>query len=245
MKKVEKKIAQDYAHVWRIRQDVGVNQVFQVYDVDNGGNSGYPNQWSRILGIDFGIIHTDFLKALKGNAEIHMNLGIRDNQFTVVFESTEGGESTYFMSSLKDDGRVFDIANMPARPFGRIYGISTELRNQLAYNWLVIPPSIIELFYSLAPKRGKGVPSDPVGNTSLVRVHHYLVVGKNREVLRQAFVNKDTRVSVRFGANLTDKNLNRDTFTLILEISNEVDTDSNTFLEFVQACPPFCGGGDG
>jgi|GEM_PF-5545112 len=103
--------------------------------------------------------------------------------------------------------------------------------------------------------------SDPF-NRVAVRVMKYPIIGYNLEVLK-LILQEDSEITVTFAVNPADFYYNDDLFTLILEIGTgntevkgaagkkgeeiekEDEEDEMTFLDFVNACPPFCCGAPG
>ncbi|OEK00275.1 hypothetical protein BFP97_01545 [Roseivirga sp. 4D4] len=104
--------------------------------------------------------------------------------------------------------------------------------------------------------------SDPF-NRVAVRVMKYPIIGYNLEVLK-LILKETSEIAITFAVNPADFYYNDDLFTLILEIgtgNTEVkaaagkkgeeiekeddEGDETTFLDFVNACPPFCCGAPG
>ena len=248
MKELTGTLPSDYIKEWKELEDSSLSRVFKVYNVPNGGNSassgqpGFPDQWSRIMGIDYGTVSGDFYNIVKNNpnAVVIMHLAVADNNFLVVFE-VQGTSSQFYVSDLSDHGRFYDINSTPERTLVPYYGISGELANQLSYNWLVWPHMVSDLFYALAHIEGEtGRAQDKRGFLCPVRAHRYYIDGYNLAVLK-LILTPETTIKLKFGVNIADLLIDEDMFTLVLEVDpSGTGTSDKTYLDFVGACPPTC-----
>lgn len=231
---------------WKNAKPSDLSGIFFKQDVpsEDGiqGNTGYPNQFSRILGIDFGIVHEDFMAFLskkqhndpKMRKNLFMVLASNNGEFNIYFEAIDptgdsGKQIQYFESDLTNGGRSYSILPEPERTVNSRYGVSSELRNQFVYNWQVSPESIIgDFFY------GRALPVPVTSNVlsgalaglafprfeGLVRVHKYIIADQNLDALTK-IVNSKSNISISLGVNSADLLISRDLFTLILEVRDE------------------------
>ncbi|NEQ50635.1 MAG: hypothetical protein F6K11_10955 [Leptolyngbya sp. SIO3F4] len=250
----------EYINNWKERPADQINNLFQVFietPTPNNrfqSNSGYPNQWSRILGIDYGNVSSQLVSAFQDlNTPISMHLAVVANRFTVIWSSGSDANLTYYGVDPVNGGRILDIQDAPTRNADHAHrGISIELRNQLAYNWLVSPYTVSDLFHTLTfpdyltdTSQRRRIRN--TGEQCLVRAHSYPILGGNRAILKEladhGHISNASFIRIRFGVNPSDKFLDKDLFTLIVElIPNNAQGEPNeataNFLDFVGACPP-------
>jgi hypothetical protein len=227
---------------------------FQVDPHDNSGqgfqgNSGFPKQLSRLVGVDFGVIPqdlTDFIKAAvdsegDGDHRLSMVLGIGSNQvFQVYFEARtkkvdDNDHCDYYgvqATSINNGMRVYDVTPDPVRPIKERMGVSTDLRNDFVFSWLNIPVSLIpDLFLSktVPALSSDSLISKIVAGTfprysALVRPHRYMIDGNNLKALNKLFQKPKSNyaLNLRLGVNTSDLFVGKDLFTLILEVKEQL-----------------------
>ncbi len=252
------------------------------------GVLGFENQFNRIRAIDFDLVHADFVDRVtgvrsagsQGNASLSVELAINKvsngdkniSIFQMYFRTEVGGEVAYwgndpFNVGSHEHARCYKYGVMSQTPSDhQMSGVSTQLKNQLSYNWGLVPfPNLSDLFYAESfPKDVLSVHLSKVKNMEQfdrlalckgwVRGHRYQITGENLDALYEAIISGSSYVRIVLGANLTDLLIGKDIFTIIIEVRKEENSESSDFppldnsianIEFVQACPPFCGGGDG
>ncbi len=234
---------------WRESHAIDLPHLFMQFDPPpaekNGtsGNTNFSQQFSRLVGIDFGI-------AKKGEGFHEFVKMANINELSMVLAATgrasQGGEfSLYFktVGSLPNKSQqtnfyqpndevssplIYDILPAPLRTVESRLGVSANLRNQFVYNWQVCPSSVIgDLFY------GKTVPQPVLTNVlntglagfafprynALVRAEKYRVTGQNLETLKKSIPDDfDVNVSVYLAMNTSDLFVSKDLFTLIIDI---------------------------
>jgi len=273
METIPENIATGYTGKWKSEKEDNLDQLFRVWNPSNG-NSIYPDQWSRILGINFETIDANLINTIKETSveeiSFSMELAVIGEHFSVIFKFKKNSDPdyTYYTTNLSNGGRIYGVESVPPRALEKRYGISTELRNQLAYSWLISPYSVLDLFYLLAPSeiielpvispnliKGVGITyhsgsAMERGTSAPVRVHSYPITDKNLKTVKKLFdelpdfssgIENNTNLKLRFGVNTSDLFVNAELFTIILEIQTDInDSDSITYLDFVRACPPNC-----
>ncbi|MAN03938.1 MAG: hypothetical protein CMI35_12695 [Owenweeksia sp.] len=231
---------------WASLPDSRIDDSIKKFFYEATGNSRFPNQWSRILGIDYDTVGSEFYELLQNSDDpkVSMHLALDGNNlFTILLkvevEIENHLHTHFFKSGMEDDGRIFDISNTPIpSELTAIYGISTELRNQLAYNWLVSIAPTKDLFYSFAANDTDNKLIE--GNYTLVRALYYPIRDNSLKALIRT-VKEESSFKIRFGVNPSDFSVDKDLFTLIVEIGDP-ETGQTTYLDFVGACPPACSG---
>ncbi len=230
-------------------------------DQENQSGLGYSDQFSRIVGVDFGQVHPDFMKFVQnfepGDSEkgLSMVLAIEhpylsvfldsdlergsseipnpQSKFQLYLQTIEPGIETEkeckYYGTEPGDNRSYDILPDPIRPTNQRFGISTELRNQFVFNWQAMPASLLgDLFSSStnAKKITNNVLAEAIAvafprETALVRIHKYIISGKNLETLKKllSFDNGSEQcIRISLGTNTSDLLINEDPFTLIVEV---------------------------
>lgn len=218
------------------------------------GNSHYANQWSRILGINYGILSERIKNEINPDTNnpttsIKMHLAVHNfanNQeqpfpqgIWIYFEvlKKDGTTSTlpFPIPETKATAFIYDISNPNSTPPSQTslpharYGISPDLRNQLVYNWVYFQLPFYLTFYHLAPKLNQTVNREEIqGNQSWVRALSYTIDGNNLQAI-QSILNSDgdTKLRVRFGINTADLFETKDLFTIILELDKNTEPESS------------------
>lgn len=221
---------------------------------------GYNNQFNRLLGFDFGEVEETFKGTVvkiangTGNESLSMALAVRTEKvgeeelkyFNIYFKTFDGDTVKFWKpgQSKEDHGMDYNPIPHELGVSDKKHGISTELRNQLCYNWGAIPFSLVsDMFYAQASPKN---PESPIPNglfhlsKGWVRAHEYQITKNNLNAFK-VLMHESPKVEIKtkFGINLSDALLGTDIFTIVIEIKN-VNTNETSYLEFVHACPPFC-----
>jgi len=239
---------------------------------DSVNPSGYRNQYSRLTGFDFGLISADFRNTIKdivetkainplSDASLTIEMGVENDAFTAFFKTKLNGVEQFW----SHDHNLYSILQAGSRNLEKRYGISTELRNELFYNWSILPtyqiPGMFNAKVEIPIEDGEKKRRELLRLNTLVRAHKYLVEEDNlnalNSVLQAESGNPELGLRVTFGANLSDALVAEDIFTFILEVdgfyttnephythvmsgTNKMNFDRTTYLEYVAACPPIC-----
>lgn len=223
---------------WQKFQFSQITDLFhQYFPKGNAANTGYGNQFSRLLGIDFGQIHNDFKFFIKelnteniGSKSVAMVNAVKaGSKFTLYFETKDETGVTYYESSIESSPQVYNVLPDVSRSLNKRYGVSSELRNQFVYNWALSPASILgDLFYTRAiPKSisddflAETVNTAFPRNESLVRAEKYHIRGENLRVLKALIEESEINhknIGIRFGVNPSDFLVGTDMFTMIVEL---------------------------
>ncbi len=277
--------------IWKSMPDNQINALFeQIFTNEELASHrhtslGIPQQFNRLRGYDFGEVvdpsgaekgFRDYVKTIAENKDedIKMSLsmalavrrdplGVEPDCFRLYFKTFDGNDINFWQKSESSDDHGMDYSTVahPQRDSAMRYGISTELRNQLCYNWGVMPFSVVsDMFYALTSPKNPIYQNEKDDKTlkeeqiklskGWVRAHEYQIRGNNLQAfnsLLQEGNNNTTRIRTKFGINLSDVLLGSDIFTIIIEVENGtrsnpdlIEVDNTTYLEFVHACPPFC-----
>jgi len=235
------------------------------------GNSDYPDQWSRILGINYGNLNTQTYNSLTLANKIWMHMGVyqaegeTEKRITVIFEVENSDGTKTFLSNPENDTLIYNITpvHLSSTSTSR-HGISKELRNQLANNWLINFLPLKYLFYRLEVNKNTTIPegyegdihdvqSLLKGNMCWIKAHYYPITGRTLDALKETLidVNDPTSINIRlrFGVNPSDVMPQfNEMFTLVLEVDTntveqgheDYDLSKLSFFDFVRACPPNC-----
>lgn len=220
-----------------------------------GGNSGYGNQWSRLIGIRYGTIAPGLFQAINNGNTINMMLATVDEtiegevvkKFTILFNT--GGVFYGPDSADPLQGWFYDTTPVStSNDLVARYGISPNLVNHLSNNYLAFPFDLGSLFYSWANNR-----QNPNWGRSWVRATNYPIsfTDDNYKSL-QALLRNESIITIRLGLSPGSLTLNEEMFSLILEIDNsQVPTPDPdplprlatiNYLDFVGASPPLSPG---
>ena len=275
--------SQQQVTAWKATPSTQLASLFEHWVNDNGERvdpmtessvnpSGYTDQYSRLTGFDFGLISAEFRSTVKdivdtkainplSDAALTIEMGVSENSFTAFFKTTLNGVERFW----SHDNNLYSILQAGSRSLQPRYGISTELRNELFYNWSILPtyqiPGMFNAKVEIPIEDEERKRRDLLRLNTLVRAHKYLVQDDNlnalNNILQAESENPELGIRLTFGANLSDALVSEDIFTFILELdghytSNEphythvisgiddMNFDMTTYLEYVAACPPIC-----
>jgi hypothetical protein len=283
---------------WKLLKSYEISSNFEL-NSGNASPNGWPYQYNRLIGIDFGKITAEFKACIDSateNACVSLAAGISSSGFNLVFKRSDFGGSVYWEADHAETSRLYRL--LPYKPEINAelrYGISPKLKDQLIFNWSTLPSYMIgdffnsKVFYDSGPSKPLGVletsikdlpqPTEPNYYSDIteamyklklcsswVKTFEFLLDGANLDALKKILIHKDTfqsSIKVWFGVNFTNMLMADHMFTIIIEVDNrEVTglpivcypenmikefTPAETiapvqYLDFVQACPPNCGG---
>ncbi len=257
---------------WKELPPLDTTPVFLEFFEEQGqGNSNYPNQWSKIQGINYGTtpIPCTVLNKIIDASTVWLHLGITENSegpsFNIIFQTVNDNGEEHYISDDSFNTYIYDIEERESHSKQR-FGISPELRNRLAYDWLIWAMPLESAFYALTPKKMEGNEQNTslsrIGNHSWVRVHKFGVTHHNLDMFKQSLGwNPDTAyncenlqsnytVNVHFGLTPSNYLIDKPMFNIIVKITEQSkvanpEIIATTYLDFVGACPPACSGNGG
>ncbi|MCE7993437.1 MAG: hypothetical protein HEP71_15730 [Roseivirga sp.] len=162
-------------------------------------------------------------------------------------KESEAIMACYGISKVLNDSYEYGAPELIPNEGKAGMGVSNDLVRLLSNNWLRVPPAARSiLFYSTQTEKGP----ENLDKRYVVRTKRYFINKEHAKIMHD-FIKPDSEFRILFGANPADFLMDEDIFTPIIEINNSESAERDhtrkqvEYLEFVQACPPFCGGGDG
>ncbi|GAB5522466.1 MAG: hypothetical protein Roseis2KO_03380 [Roseivirga sp.] len=186
----------------------------------------YPNRsLSMVLAVEDAFINVQ----VGANTYEILN---SDSKFQVYFETrstnTTGAVDVNYYGASEVNNRLYAVMPDPIRPTNPRYGVSTELRNQFSFNWQMIPASFIGTLLG-SQQADKEVRRNVIAGAisshfpqakALLRVHKYMIRGKNLETLIRLLKEDSNKKHIRLslGVNSSEALIGSDLFTLIVEV---------------------------
>lgn len=236
-----------------------INELFNQQPLDQAMPNNYPYQFCRLLGIDFGRVTKEFvntIQAMDPSDSLYINVGVTNDNFSLYF--TPPGSDYAWMPDSETNSGLYraDVQPIEEHAFLR-YGISPQLKDELVYNWSYQPLTLInDLFYSRVPYSNLPVPSPEYVlelSNSWVRLNGFRITKSDLDAFKNLIKYEGegegqcSKIKIWFGVHFTNILLKKSAFTIIIEIDNQdivphpASISNIQYLEFVQACPPFCG----